>query len=95
MAVNQSRSMTMDLMEGISDGVVKKTTPGRGGFQDDREAAIMKSNLHEIYDANSSEVHMMNVVGRIAYDRGTATPHTYYTGYTEACNMCGNTGCTC
>lgn len=97
MAVNQSRSMTMDLMEGISDGVVKKTTPGRGGTQDDREAAIVKSNLHEIYDANASSSHMLNVVGRIAYDRFSATPYTYsYAGgQNPTCNQCGNTGCAC
>jgi hypothetical protein len=95
MAVNQSRSMTMDLFEGISDGVVKKLTPDRGGLQDSREAAIVKSDLHEMYDALYSQGHMMNASSRIAYNRGMSTPYTYPVGQDPACNVCGNTGCAC
>lgn len=95
MAVNQSRSMTMDLFEGISDGAVKKLTPDRGGLQDSREAAIVKSDLHEMYDALYSSNHMMNVASRTAYDRVMATPYTYPPGQDARCNVCGNTGCAC
>ena len=31
MAVNNSRSMNADLQEGMTDGMVKKATPDRGG----------------------------------------------------------------
>lgn len=95
MAVNQSRSMTMDLFEGISDGAVKKLTPDRGGLQDSRDAAIVKGDLHEIYDAVYSPGNMMNVAGRIAYDRVMSSPYTYPMGQDPSCNVCGNTGCNC
>jgi hypothetical protein len=35
MAVNDLRSMNKDLREGITDGVVKKINPNRGGFPND------------------------------------------------------------
>jgi len=95
MAVNQSRSMTMDLFEGISDGVVKKLTPDRGGLQDSRESAIVKGDLLEIYDAVYSQNNMLNAVGRLAYDRVAASPYMYPPGQDQRCNTCGNTGCAC
>jgi len=35
MAVNETRSMNVDLREGITDGMVKKMNPNRGGFPND------------------------------------------------------------
>jgi hypothetical protein len=55
MAVNESRSLNGDLREGISDGVVKKATPDRGGDQfDARSAQAVKSALSkDLYDPMS------------------------------------------
>jgi hypothetical protein len=95
MAVNQTRSMNQDLAEGISDGVVKKLTPDRGGLQDSAEIAAVKSALHEIYDSVWSDVAMSQAASRLAYDRFTSTPYRYPVGQDPVCNVCGNTGCNC
>ena len=52
MAVNESRSMNNDLREGITDGMVKKATPDRGGDQfDSPSAQAVKSSLSkDLYD---------------------------------------------
>lgn len=53
MAVNESRSMNADLREGITDGMVKKPTPDRGGdLFDINAASIVRSSLsQDLYDA--------------------------------------------
>jgi hypothetical protein len=53
MAVNESRSMNNDLREGITDGMVKKATPDRGGdLFDINAASIVRSSLsQDLYDA--------------------------------------------
>jgi hypothetical protein len=43
MAVNETRSMNGDLREGISDGIVQKLTPDRGGVTD--RASVTDRNL--------------------------------------------------
>ena len=40
MAVNESRNMNQDLREGITDGVIKKLTPNRGGFPNDNHCVV-------------------------------------------------------
>lgn len=52
MAVNESRSMNADLAEGISDGIVKKLAPNRGGYLiDTMLAQNVYNSLHtELYD---------------------------------------------
>lgn len=52
MAVNESRSMNADLREGITDGMVKKPNPDRGGFPNDNaDAGSVRATLsEELYD---------------------------------------------
>lgn len=40
MAVNETRSLTYDLREGLSDGSVKKINPDRGGQPNDKYSAL-------------------------------------------------------
>lgn len=47
MAVNESRSMNADLREGLTDGVVKKIAPDRGGVVE--RDAHMSSTLQQQY----------------------------------------------
>jgi hypothetical protein len=52
MAVNETRNMNADLREGITDGMVKKVSPDRGGFpNDDMDAGAVRSTVSaELYD---------------------------------------------
>ncbi|NDC89085.1 MAG: hypothetical protein EB075_09825 [Bacteroidetes bacterium] len=52
MAVNETRSLNQDLREGITDGMVKKASPDRGGFpNDDVDANSVRATLNdELYD---------------------------------------------
>jgi hypothetical protein len=52
MAVNETRSMNEDLREGITDGVVKKATPDRGGdlFDLNSASAVRSSLSQALYD---------------------------------------------
>lgn len=52
MAVNETRSMNADLREGITDGIVKKVTPDRGGDLFDAHCAVaVRSSLsQDLYD---------------------------------------------
>lgn len=55
MAVNESRSMNAELRIGLTDGVVKKSTPDRGGVVD---ATPLYSQLHNgigHYDTATSD----------------------------------------
>lgn len=69
MAVNETRNMNADLREGITDGVVKKVNPNRGGFpNDDEEVATVYGMLsQDLYDPafGSGDI----AAGRIAYRR--------------------------
>lgn len=49
MAVNESRSMNADLREGLTDGVVKKLTPDRGGVTDSGTVVSRNGNLQQQY----------------------------------------------
>jgi hypothetical protein len=52
MAVNETRNLNGDLADGITDGMVKKVNPNRGGFPNDddqwRDTYAAVSN--ELYD---------------------------------------------
>lgn len=52
MAVNETRNMNQDLREGITDGMVKKINPNRGGFpNDDHCFQMVYSTLsQDLYD---------------------------------------------
>jgi hypothetical protein len=52
MAVNETRSMNADLREGITDGMVKKSTPDRGGdlFDGHCADAVRSALSQELYD---------------------------------------------
>ena len=52
MAVNETRNMNADLREGLTDGVVKKVNPNRGGFPNDDHCVQMVygSLSHDLYD---------------------------------------------
>lgn len=49
MAVNETRSLNGDLREGITDGVVKKLTPDRGGVTDSTSVAARNMDLQQQY----------------------------------------------
>lgn len=50
MAVNESRSMNADLRAGLTDGIVKKLAPNRGGVVEPADG-MSRSVLHnELYD---------------------------------------------
>ncbi len=52
MAVNETRSMNADLREGITDGMVKKSNPDRGGdlFNGHCADAVRAALSEELYD---------------------------------------------
>jgi len=52
MAVNETRSLNADLREGITDGMVKKATPDRGGdlFDSHCADAVRAALSDELYD---------------------------------------------
>lgn len=50
MAVNDSRSMNMDLIRGAGDGKFKSLTPSRGGEVDPTSATIRKEQLQIQYN---------------------------------------------
>lgn len=52
MAVNETRNMNMDLREGITDGIVKKLNPNRGGFPNDDHcfAEVYGTLSQDLYD---------------------------------------------
>lgn len=52
MAVNETRNMNADLREGLTDGVVKKINPNRGGFpnDDDCVAKVYATLAQDLYD---------------------------------------------
>jgi hypothetical protein len=52
MAVNETRNMNQDLREGITDGMVKKSTPDRGGDLFDGHCAdgVRAALSRELYD---------------------------------------------
>lgn len=49
MAVNETRSLNGDLAEGLTDGVVKKLTPDRGGVTDEGTVHARNSRLQQQY----------------------------------------------
>jgi len=57
MAVNETRNMNDELREGITDGIVKKINPNRGGFpNDDHCFEMVYSTLHDaLYDPMTGE----------------------------------------
>lgn len=50
MAVNDSRSMNMDLIRGAGDGKFKSLTPSRGGEVDPTSATVRKEELQIQYN---------------------------------------------
>lgn len=50
--VNETRSLNQDLHEGITDGMVKKINPNRGGFPNDDHCmmAVYNSLSEDLYD---------------------------------------------
>ena len=52
MAVNESRSLNHDLLEGLTDGIVKKLAPNRGGTPNDFHAAqvVYDGLARDLYD---------------------------------------------
>jgi len=65
MAVNDSRSMNADLIEGITDGMVKKANPDRGGFPNDvYDAGAVRSSLSQpLYDPVAADNPMKGYAG--------------------------------
>lgn len=55
MAVNESRSMNADLREGITDGVLKKVNPNRGGTPNDdmSQFGVWDNLSDELYGTRS------------------------------------------
>lgn len=50
MAVNESRSMNMDLIRGAGDGKFKSLTPDRGGVVDPTSATVRQAELQMQYN---------------------------------------------
>lgn len=68
MAVNETRSLNADLREGLSDGVVKKVSPNRGGTpNDDHCVQMVYQNLSaDLYDTVLSNPAAAAVASRVA-----------------------------
>jgi hypothetical protein len=49
MAVNETRSLNRELAEGITDGVVKKLTPDRGGVTDSASVVSRNHSFQQQY----------------------------------------------
>jgi hypothetical protein len=70
MAVNESRSLNVDLKEGLTDGIVIKRTPDRGGAPEVPDAQYWNNEQHGNYDGDgyvpevSSRVYNLNGVKR-------------------------------
>lgn len=54
MAVNESRSMNMDLIRGAGDGKFKNLTPDRGGNVDPTAASIRQDELQIQYNVQDA-----------------------------------------
>ena len=54
MAVNENRSMNMDLIRGAGDGKFKSLTPDRGGVVDPTSATVRQSELQMQYNIQSA-----------------------------------------
>ena len=54
MAVNESRSMNMDLVRGAGDGKFKSLTPSRGGEVDPTSATVRQSELQMQYNIQTA-----------------------------------------
>lgn len=54
MAVNDYRSMNMDLVRGAGDGKFKSLTPDRGGEVDPTSATIRKEMLQMQYNVQAA-----------------------------------------
>lgn len=52
MAVNESRSMNMDLIRGAGDGKFKSLTPSRGGEVDPTAATVRQAQLQMQYNVH-------------------------------------------
>lgn len=48
MAVNESRNLNDELSQGLTDGLVRKLTPDRGGSTEDHNSADT-ARLHQMY----------------------------------------------
>jgi hypothetical protein len=72
MAVNETRSMNADLREGITDGVVKKVAPNRGGTPNDFASARCACGvLHgPLYDCGFSTDTATKMADRITTVHG-------------------------
>lgn len=72
MAVNESRSMNADLREGITDGVVKKVNPNRGGTpNDDFSMQTVYDGLDSsLYDPSFSELYKAEYADRLTTVKG-------------------------
>jgi len=68
MAVNETRSLNNDLREGLTDGVVKKVNPNRGGFpNDDHCFQMVYQNLSaDLYDTVLSNPAAAPMAARVA-----------------------------
>lgn len=71
MAVNETRSMNEDLLAGITDGIVKKSSPNRGGdMYDEHCIDAVNMILHQdLYDAVTDNPFQDIAASRVAYRR--------------------------
>lgn len=72
MAVNESRSMNADLREGITDGVVKKVNPNRGGTPNDDLSmrGVYDALGSRLYDPSFSELYKAEYADRLTTLKG-------------------------
>lgn len=58
MAVNESRSMNMDLIRGASDGKFKSLTPDRGGQVDPTSSTLRQDELQMQYNVQDAAQYL-------------------------------------
>jgi len=66
MAVNEDRNMNADLREGLTDGMVKKLTPNRGGTPNDFGLAqrMYDTLPYDLYDPSFDGGRVSELAGR-------------------------------
>lgn len=62
MAVNESRSLNTDLIEGLTDGLVIKSTPGRGGVAEHPDNSFWNN---EQYGKTTGDAHVSEIASRV------------------------------
>ena len=86
MAVNESRNLTVELRNGITDGSVKRLAPDRGGVVEgdhtnqvlqEQYGALTWDSAYEV-DMMANRLHDGKIVGPTGQDGQGEPDHTWY-----------------